>query len=283
MFRSAFLVCRRERNERGGNMEYHGTVVQAEPAEAVLRGWWLQEVNRHCQEFVGILISVSKPLEISPVQTFLAGLPVPAGPAEEVVMKAILLDLMLRIAGADDVGAQPRHTVASRHVTRSHGALRIQPGWSGEGAARWATALVGAVSDFALRSAALRATCLMRDRYDQRWTLGRLARDTGASPQELAASVRELCGITPRQYLERVRVDQAITRLQRGDKIEFIPADVGYGSRKNMNGAFRRVVGLCPSRIRALSESEIEVLKQRIERCFYPTGTHHIGGGTNEC
>lgn len=252
-------------------MNYHDAVALPGEIEPAIRRCWLPEVNDRCQTFVGMLTSASKAPALDGVESFVTSLPAPRGPVEEVVLKGILLDLMLRISGADALRSS-RSRGMPTHLTmpRSAAGLRIQPGWSDECATVWTAALGEVAREFAISSAGLRATQMMRARYAERWPLSRLARETGTNPQELAVSVREQFGITPRQYLERVRLGQAIIRVRRGDKIEFIPGEVGYGSRKNMNAAFTRVVGLRPSQIRSLSEEDVEMVRQLIARRLHP-------------
>lgn len=68
-----------------------------------------------------------------------------------------------------------------------------------------------------------------------------------------------------REYLARVRVAKAITPIVNGERIDPISLEMGYGSRKNFNAAFARVLGLPPSALRALPFSETRTLRERLE------------------
>lgn len=275
MFRSAFLVPRRERNKEGP-VEQHDIPAEREPSELTVRRLWVQDLNRYCQEFVGTFIPDSPRVEIGCIDAFVAGLPAPRGPVEELIVKAVLLDLMLRIAGTGN--GRPGEKQVGIREPRSVQRLRIQPGWGPECALNWTLALHEAVGAALARSAALRAACIMRGRFAEHWPLGRLAREAGTTPEDLKPSFHGVFGIRPREYLQRVRVKEAVKCLQRGDKVEFIPADVGYRSRKNMNAAFRRVVGLAPSSARAMQEEDVAALvKERIDAWLMPLAARGAG------
>lgn len=104
----------------------------------------------------------------------------------------------------------------------------------------------------------------MRERFNESWPLSRLARETRTKPRALAAAFQTIVGTTPKKYLRGVRVNQALDHLVKGEKVEFIPADVGYGSRKDMNRAFAQLFGLPPSHVRGLPARELEQLRQRL-------------------
>lgn len=67
----------------------------------------------------------------------------------------------------------------------------------------------------------------------------------------LDRTFRRAYGLTIRQYLSRVRIDEGLRLLRHTDiKVEAIAHMVGYRSKKNFYVAVKRVTGLKPSQLR---------------------------------
>jgi AraC-like DNA-binding protein len=230
-------------------------------AVASLRIDWLQEIVRRCQELVGHLLPDRSHVDASAVEAFVQQLPKPCGPGEVMVMKALLLDLAVSV----EETAKGRLRGSARGSEPAPVARpRVRPAWTPECGRWWASWLHATFASCFESQAAHRAAFLMTERFTESWPLSRLARETGTEPRALAAGFQSVFGTTPKKYLRDVRVNHALDRLLNGEKVEFIPADVGYRSRKDMNRAFAQLFGLPPSRVRGLPESELERLRQRL-------------------
>jgi len=91
---------------------------------------------------------------------------------------------------------------------------------------------------------AARAAALLRARYAEPWSLERLARALHSNRCTLTSEFRRTFGISVHQFLVVERVTAAQRRLAASDdKLETIAQDVGFGSRKTLYDAYRRVTG----------------------------------------
>ncbi|HEX4019994.1 MAG TPA: AraC family transcriptional regulator [Acidobacteriaceae bacterium] len=78
-------------------------------------------------------------------------------------------------------------------------------------------------------------------------TLGSLARIAGLSPYHFLRTFERLTGLTPHQYILRVRLRCAAMRLTKEPtKILDIALDSGFGDVSNFNRAFRAEFGVSP-------------------------------------
>jgi AraC-like DNA-binding protein len=82
------------------------------------------------------------------------------------------------------------------------------------------------------------------------WGLEELARDVGSSRSELAERFTSLVGMPPMTYLAKWRMQIASALLNDNMNIASIAAEVGYGSEASFSRAFKKVVGMPPSRWR---------------------------------
>jgi|ERR1051326_1445040 AraC-like DNA-binding protein len=93
------------------------------------------------------------------------------------------------------------------------------------------------------RSVARRADDLLRRRFVEAWTIGRLAKYLGTNRFTLTTEFKSEYGVTVHQRLVSYRVEAAQQRLAAGQKRSAIAADVGFRSTKTLYDAFRRVTG----------------------------------------
>ena len=93
---------------------------------------------------------------------------------------------------------------------------------------------------------------LERD-YHAAWTLDRLARRVGMSAFHLQRLFKKYTGESPKQYLNRIRVEEAKRLLENsGRKITDICFAVGFTGLTPFNRVFRRFTGLSPRAYRNL-------------------------------
>lgn len=74
---------------------------------------------------------------------------------------------------------------------------------------------------------------------------------SGLSRAHFFRTFRQATGATPRQYLERMRVDDARRAIERGGNLVDVAAAAGFGSVIAMSRAFRRVLSISPARYRS--------------------------------
>ena len=81
--------------------------------------------------------------------------------------------------------------------------------------------------------------------------LADLAREAGLSPYHFLRTFQRVTGVTPHQYVLRMRLRQAALRLAGGEaRILDVAFDCGFGDLSNFNRAFRREFGVRPGAYR---------------------------------
>jgi len=94
---------------------------------------------------------------------------------------------------------------------------------------------------------------LLEREYHGSWTLDRLARHAGISAFHLQRVFKKYTGLSPKQYLNRIRVEEAKRLLaDSGRKITDICYTVGFSRPDPFYQAFRRFTGLSPRAYRNL-------------------------------
>jgi AraC-like DNA-binding protein len=89
------------------------------------------------------------------------------------------------------------------------------------------------------------------------YAAGRLVREVGVSERHLYRQFRAATGMTPRQYLTRVRMVRAAELLRRTTRgIEQVASDVGYPNVAVFNRVFKRAYGVSPSAFRAGEQTQ---------------------------
>jgi len=86
---------------------------------------------------------------------------------------------------------------------------------------------------------------------DGGWTLEALAREAGLSPYHFLRTFERVTGVTPHQYVRRVRLREAALRLVAESRTVLdIALDCGFGDVSNFNRAFRIEFGETPRMFR---------------------------------
>lgn len=100
----------------------------------------------------------------------------------------------------------------------------------------------------------LRARDLMDRRYAEPLVIADLAAVASLSPSRFGRVFAEAFGETPHRYLQRRRVEQAMTRLRHTDRsVTEVAFDVGFASLGTFSRTFTAIVGCPPSVYRAAS------------------------------
>jgi AraC-like DNA-binding protein len=93
---------------------------------------------------------------------------------------------------------------------------------------------------------------LIEERADDTLDLSALAARAGLSRHHFLRVFRRLVGMTPYQYVLRVRMARAARRLRRTkDPVGRIALDSGFGDLSTFNARFRAIFGASPTRFRA--------------------------------
>jgi AraC-like DNA-binding protein len=102
------------------------------------------------------------------------------------------------------------------------------------------------------RAIARRLQRILEQRHEERLTLTDLGDALDLSRFQALRVFRRHCGITPHQYLVRVRVAQASRMLLQGEPIAEVAAQVGFTDQSHMTKHFKRLLGVTPSKYRAM-------------------------------
>lgn len=128
---------------------------------------------------------------------------------------------------------------------------QLRTAWSsdlGSDVARWGRALADPIVGPALRA--------FQDNPAEQWTVARLARHVGASRATLARRFVELVGEPPISFLTSWRLSLAAELLLDSETtIGAIASKVGYGSPYALSTAFKRHMGVSPSRHREVARA----------------------------
>jgi AraC-like DNA-binding protein len=96
-----------------------------------------------------------------------------------------------------------------------------------------------------------RALALLHSGPEKPWTLGSLAKETGASRSALAERFTKLVGQPPMQYLTKWRMQMAAHLLGQTDaKVSAVALEVGYDSEAAFSRAFKKAAGMAPAQWR---------------------------------
>ena len=91
-----------------------------------------------------------------------------------------------------------------------------------------------------------KALVAMHDQPARPWTLESLAATAGMSRSRFAELFADVVGQPPAAYLASYRITLAQQALQRGDRLDRIAQQVGYGSAAALSRAFTAACGLSP-------------------------------------
>ena len=98
----------------------------------------------------------------------------------------------------------------------------------------------------------LRARDEMDRRYAEPLDIPTLAAIAHLSPSQFGRVFKQVYGETPHRYLQRRRIERAMTLLRQTDRpITDIAWDTGFASLGTFSATFSRIVGLSPTAFRA--------------------------------
>ncbi len=87
----------------------------------------------------------------------------------------------------------------------------------------------------------------------RRWTLADIAADVGVSPVYLTQLFRQVEGVPLYRYQLRLRLAQALDRLDRSPDLTALGLDLGFSSHSHFSAAFRQAYGRTPAQFRAVA------------------------------
>ena len=100
--------------------------------------------------------------------------------------------------------------------------------------------------------AALRAVIAnIPNRCGETLSIAVLAAEAGLRPTQFSQRFKDLTGLSPHQYLLRVRLERVCHALQRSDaRIADIALDLGFSSQSHLTAVFHKMLGVTPIQFR---------------------------------
>ena len=99
------------------------------------------------------------------------------------------------------------------------------------------------------RPAAVARACeYIKENYGANLTLKHLAQEAGLSPFHFHRLFLKTLGISPHDYLVRIRVEKALELLGKGGDIAEVALDTGFVDQSHFSRFFKRIIGAPPGR-----------------------------------
>jgi AraC-like DNA-binding protein len=98
---------------------------------------------------------------------------------------------------------------------------------------------------------------LMHQRMETPWSIVDMAREAGMSVRSFSDVFQKVIGVTPKQFLTRLRLDMASELLQLGlYNVKEVADRFGYSSPYHFSNAFAKHVGVRPSQIKVVKSRD---------------------------
>lgn len=96
--------------------------------------------------------------------------------------------------------------------------------------------------------AVARACEYIRENYDANLALRHLAQAAGLSPFHFHRVFLKTTGISPHDYLVRIRIERAMELLRKGGAIAEVALDTGFVDQSHFTRFFKKIIGTPPGR-----------------------------------
>lgn len=94
----------------------------------------------------------------------------------------------------------------------------------------------------------------IQNNYGDSFTITDLAARAQLSPYQFEQRIQKIFEISPRQFVQKVRMDAAVRRLsETDDAIAQIALDCGYADQSTFSRQFKQTVGISPAHYRKMS------------------------------
>ncbi len=114
------------------------------------------------------------------------------------------------------------------------------------------------------RRRAVEAARFLDERAQESIGVEDVAALVGLSPFHFLRVFRSVLGVTPHQYLVRVRLRRAARLLATDASITSIAYDIGFGDLSNFVRTFHRAAGVSPRGFRKASRGDRKILQERL-------------------
>jgi AraC-like DNA-binding protein len=228
---------------------------------------WLHAAVDRCQAFVGTATLSDQSHAVPELaESFVSGLPDVGVPADDLVLRSLLLKVATRW-GEYLHAAAHQHSTGWRCPFDPSSALGpfIHDRAPDAKACflEWAQTFSLALDRAHPGLAAHRVAAIIRARHGELSDAASLAGLMGISPRRLQKEFHRTFGMSLAKYVRQARLTRALEMMvEQPGKIEPIALQVGYASKKNFYKAFKQSLGMTPSAFLQLSP---EVARQVVE------------------
>jgi AraC-like DNA-binding protein len=237
-------------------------IWEEQPEDHTVRPAWLAPTLESCEHLSARLQACDRSEARDLLSAFTRGVQPPAGHAEWLILRGLLLDVAVRTTAAqhgrlhlnpskacglkmerllDDLTSSPVETTLSHFES-------------------WHRRFFEALDRAHPPSLGSSIGFLVRRDFRSRWNLSRLSRRFKASPSTIRKSFRKKFGRSVHEYQQLARIVASLDEV-RSTKVEAIARGVGFRSTKNFYNAFRRLLGRTPREYRLLPDEEASRLK----------------------
>jgi AraC-like DNA-binding protein len=239
----------RKRHIQATTARYNSRAMMDEPV-CLSFSEWFENVVARCQVFIG----GRTPTEFDVVDvasTFVGHLPDARCPAEDLLQRALLLDVADRWGTSvhDELHQRANPVPCGFDATST-----LRPFLkSGRGNAKhrfliWARHFRTELHRVHPVSPARLAAAFIREPDGERADAASLAAMLGVSPRQLRRAFLQTFGVPLPDYLRRARLLRALEVMAaQPGKVEPVALEVGYRSKKNFYRVFRQLVGMTRS------------------------------------
>ena len=102
----------------------------------------------------------------------------------------------------------------------------------------------------------------MKDNYRQKLSLDELSEVTGQNKFTLLRNFNKVCGLTPYQYLETIRIEKGRTYLEKGYTPAEAALNTGFSDQSHFTRFFKSFIGFTPKQYQKLFIENIEQEKK---------------------
>lgn len=226
---------------------------------------WLSAVVQTLQIAVGATLIGEPHLMWRQLEDSICAIPAPRTAAERLILRGLLLEFAARYARrahrvihslTDPACSLDDHALVLRMFVNS----TEDPS---SPLLRWLRAYFLELHRTHSLSAVRRAAEILQTEFRQHLNAAALARRVPMSPSQLRRAFQGEFGMTIREYQGRLRA-LASFRSVLDSKSEAASLDVGYRSRKNFCGRFRKCTRLTPTAFRSLSHERRQQVEDRL-------------------